>query len=760
MGVSSCILSPWGFVTFLESTGPSSQSRICTTEQAPQDDLHYCLSKSHSERLEAVELSRLAVYADREDSLMSTVDMSRDDLRSAWGITPGYWLWSSHMRILFVIDGRINLSSQRGKFGLGLVLETLRTPFSWWTSFTVDVAKRDTPMESEIGNLEGLAYCPFKFTDTGFDINAYDQIWFFGDNPYDDSATDNDIPGGSPLDPTELKMLAEWMDHGGGVFAAGDHSILGASMCSKIPRVGTMRRWKQLQDVPTKNGSTRHQTLQPTAENDDQEDDIVLQPVELVFRPFEHPLFCSHRGLIDRFPDHMHEGEVIDDDAVKLDQPLEIPGYSRPEYPFVIPEVLAFGPTDAVSLLQRPRPHVVAYGRTTNLYFKEPVIQPTVMASLLGPSVFGGLGIHKRYGLVSVYDGDLVGLGRVVVDSTWHHWFSFNLVGIQENDLAAYEKMQAYYRNVAMWLARPAQRKGMLVAGIWGVLTSLAPMAFGDRDGPWEIGAGILSVLPRTLTLCMLRDFVAGFYDLRVLAASAPSEPPRPEPSWASLPEDLVNRALVGGIGSALLDLALRHQAALARGERPRLNPEAIRQRAVDGVSRAHVLLKKSVDDAASAFGALRETLATSTVPPVDVHIPVDVRRLRVVAEALQFPDATDPALFSRRVTLTIRIKLDSTVLAYQILEDIALPSFKAHGGIIELNRQVGEIEVQTGESLTVEVLMGRWQSEAADSEAIRFSDTLRGKASTWIGKIAPARSQAWRLWYSIEDVLEYAKRR
>src|SRR3990170_2282715 len=152
----------------------------------------------HSERVEAVELSRLAVYADREDSLMSTVDKSRDDLRSAWGITPGYWLWSSHMRILFVIDGRINLSSQRGKFGLGLVLETLRTPFSWWTSFTVDVAKRDTPMESEIGNLEGLAYCPFKFTDTGFDINAYDQIWFFGDNPYDDSATDNDIPGGSP----------------------------------------------------------------------------------------------------------------------------------------------------------------------------------------------------------------------------------------------------------------------------------------------------------------------------------------------------------------------------------------------------------------------------------------------------------------------------------------------------------------------------------------------------------------------------------
>ncbi len=691
---------------------------------------------------------------------MSTVDNSRDDWRRAWGITPGYWLWSSQIRILFVIDGRINLSSEKGKFGLGLVLETLRTPFSWWASFTVDVAKRDAPEEPESPDLEGLKYCPFKFTDTDFDINAYDQIWFFGDNPSEDSATDDDIPLGSPLDPTELRMLAEWMDHGGGVFAAGDHSILGASMCSKIPRVRTMRKWKQQHDVPTKYGSTRHQTLQSTAEIEDlQEEDIVLQPVELVFRPFVHPLFCSHRGLIDRFPDHMHEGEVVDDDAVELDRPLEIPGYSRPEYPFVIPEILGFGLTDVGPLLQRPRPHVAAYGRTTNLYFKEPVIQPTVMASLLGPSVFGGLGIYKRYGLVSVYDGDLAGLGRVVVDSTWHHWFSYNLVGIQQNDAAAYEKMQAYYRNVGMWLARPAQRKGMLVASIWGVLTSLAPMAFGDRDGPWEIGSRILSVLPRTLTLCMLRDLVAGFYDLRVLASSAPSEPPRPEPSWASLPEDLVNRALVGGIGSALLDLALAHQATLARGERPRLAPEAMRQRTVEGVSRAHVLLKKSVDDAAIAFGALRETLATSIVPPVEVDIPVDVRRLRVVAEALQFPDATDPALFGRRVTLTIRIKLDSTVLAYQIVEGIDLPLFKEHGVIIELNRQVGEIDVQTGESLSVEVLMGRWKSQDPGSEAIRFSDTLRGNASTWIGKIAPARSQAWRLWYSIGDIAEYAKR-
>jgi hypothetical protein len=82
---------------------------------------------------------------------------SRDDLSSAWGITPGYWLWSSQIRILFVIDGRINLTSDADNFGLGFVLATLRSPFSWWVSFTVHVAKRDGPEQPGSPEFEGLA---------------------------------------------------------------------------------------------------------------------------------------------------------------------------------------------------------------------------------------------------------------------------------------------------------------------------------------------------------------------------------------------------------------------------------------------------------------------------------------------------------------------------------------------------------------------------------------------------------------------------
>jgi hypothetical protein len=123
------------------------------------------------------------------------------------------------------------------------------------------------------------------------------------------------------------------------------------------------------------------------------------------------------------------------------------------------------------------------------------------------------------------------------------------------------------------------------------------------------------------------------------------------------------------------------------------------------------------------------------------------------VAESLQLPDPTDPALLGRHVTLTIRIKLDDDVVAHKILEGLELTAVEARGRVIEFSRcDVGEVEVQTGESLTIEVLVGSWPSNEANPEAFRFVDTVRGDASGWIGKSVPARSQAWRLWYRIEE--------
>lgn len=33
----------------------------------------------------------------------------------------------------------------------------------------------------------------------------------------------------------------------------------------------------------------------------------------------------------------------------------------------------------------------------------------------------------KQFGVISVYNGHTVGLGRIIADSSWHHWLNSNL---------------------------------------------------------------------------------------------------------------------------------------------------------------------------------------------------------------------------------------------------------------------------------------------------------------------------------------------
>ena len=266
------------------------------------------------------------------------------DLYRKWGVLPGPWLWATHLRILFVLDGRIDTGRTSGCFGLGLVLDTLRdNSFAWWVRFEVDVVRRDDGTQrlcAPDSPDENPASLNFRFTNVGFDIDEYDQIWFFGDFPSNEPNNPDDARY-SPLSDSELKVARRWMNRGGGVFGTGDHSNLGASMCSRIPRVRSMRKWTAAQGVPPQHGPERHETTQGapgTTTTYAEEEDAVPQTIEPVYRPtamsiailtyVPHPLLCARDGVIDKFPDHMHEGEVIIDDAVQLDQPLGIPGYA------------------------------------------------------------------------------------------------------------------------------------------------------------------------------------------------------------------------------------------------------------------------------------------------------------------------------------------------------------------------------------------------------------------------------------------------
>ncbi len=692
-----------------------------------------------------------------------------------WSNVDAAIVWPVIIRILIVIDGRIELTKSPNGFGLKYLLETLRAPFAWWSRFIVDVARHDDVS----GDEPLLTYPkPFCFTDPSFDIDAIDQIWFFADRPNendgaDGAMTDADIRDYEfRLSDAELKLIAEWMDRGGGVFATGDHSVLGAAMCHRIPRVRSMRRWTLAQGVPPKDAPGRHETLQPVT-GADPETDTVLQPLELVYQggPFfgplsPHPLFQSALGVIDRFPDHMHEGEVIPDDDVRLDSPLDIPGYGGAEYPGV-PAVLASSFGGDVSPFQRPRPCVVAYGRTT-IPMQPELADVDVLPLLAFPNA-GPFGITKRFGLVGVYDGNRVGIGRVVVDSTWHHWLSINIDKIAKEDEplvvafkasslgidvrpVAYKKMQAYYRNVGLWLATPAQRRSMLLSSVWGILTAAPPMAFSVVDSGWRIGKTLVGILNREMPPGLVEDLVGSFMQQPIVSTALRMAG---EAECGPLSADVVHRAIVGGIGSTLLEPALEHREKRDRGLRPSIDGETIRRRAVEGASRGHALLSQYIDDAAAAVAAIQASLrAVSTAAPIDVPAPPAARRVSVIATRLQMPDPRDPALVEGHVTATVRVRVGDDLVGALTLERIELPSFDGRGAFIDLGREVGEVEVRPWECLSVEVLAGAWSAQQPlDPDAMRFEDALRDDPADWIGEHAPARTQAWRLWYRIEDV-------
>jgi hypothetical protein len=663
------------------------------------------------------------------------------DLYRKWGVLPGPWLWATHLRILFVLDGRIDSGRTSGCFGLGLVLDTLRdNSFAWWVRFEIDVVRRDDGVQrlcAPDSPDESPASFNFRLTNAGFDIDEYDQIWFFGDFPSNNPDDPSDAKY-SPLDNAELKLLAEWMDRGGGVFATGDHANLGASMCSRIPRVRTMRKWTAAQGVPPQHGPGRHETTQGaqgTVTTYAEEEDAVPQTIEPVYRPtatsialrtwVPHPLLCARDGVIDRFPDHMHEGEVIAGDAVQLDQPLAIPGYAGVEYP------AAVDPAES-----RPRPQVVAYGRTTPQWQHED-----------GPVN------PKRFPLIGAYDGDPAGIGRVVVDSTWHHWFSVNLHGLRDLNPPVYGHMQAYYRNVALWLATPAQRDSMLFASAWGVVVS-DPMAFpmALRRNLWQVGEKAVDVIGRTATQCTLWGLVVNRLDTKAVdGMSVPTALPPANPH-PGVPPELVVRAVVGGVATSLLEPALEYHEARGR-KRRLLDPELIARRAVEGVELGHRALLAAVRESAAEGEKLATMLAEGFRPlsPESVSIPVELLRVRIVADRLQLPDPKDPALVEGRTTFTMRLRLGISVVAHDVIEDVEVPSSDDRGVVIGLDRVLYEGVVQSGERLLLEVAAGAAGPGAFPPERVRFTARLGGHPSTWLGAHEPSVEQPWRLWFSVE---------
>lgn len=662
------------------------------------------------------------------DVVSRTTDSVRLQRYRDWGVFPGPWLWGQKLRILYVIDGLIT-PMRDVDFALGHLTEILLDPaFAWWVDFEVTVAQRAPappfPRPGEVlqnpsaGPYE-VRYRYFRFDQAGFDIDAYDQVWLFGYQPGNDGGPDANVglAKNTPLTDAELKVLAHWMDAGGGVFATGDHAYLGASMCSRIPRVRTMRKWTHAQGVPLINGPGRLDTNQPRnpyeraniAKMDFyNQSDAVPQPIEVVMEPLvdlipwlrsysPHPILCTRAGIIDRFPDHPHEGEVIADDEVRLDEPLGIPGYPKPEYP---------------GGAGRPTPKVIAYGRTTHRQWKR-------TKGFVSP---------RRFGLVGAYDGDPVGIGRVVVDSTWHHWMSENLWGFETNNPEMMTLMAAYYRNVALWLATPQQRAAMLAAATWGVLMGAGQMQFPITASIWELGERARDVIGRTASQCTISKWVGQFFDSRVFGSIE-----LPDPCLTCPPGEVFEHAILGGIAKGMLQVAFPYQEEMAIQRRPVPDPDAIAAAALEGARLGHEELVRSLNVGAATLSEIASAAAEGyrehRVPPPDLRLT----SVRVVVDEVTFADPFDPALANGTTTIHLRLEIDGRVLARTTIERIEVAEPGRRGAAARLDAELGEVTVWVGSQLSVVAAAERSGPVPVPHEA-RGTLTLTGDPRTWLG--------------------------
>lgn len=375
------------------------------------------------------------------------------------------------VRILIVADNFIDFDDT--DFGLGEFLRALSLSPAY-VRFEVTCAHR-SPGLSPIQMGEGRpgvvrTIQGFRFDNADhFSIDQYDQLWLMGSETserFGPGATDW---SNRPTD-AELRAISKFMDAGRGVFATGDHGPLGSALGGFVPRVRSMRRWFAEPGpfgepiAPDMISSERRDTNRPgpTAGFDfDDQSDIIPQPIQPVWQrlfisPFlrvqwPHPLLCGRSGTIMVLPDHPHEGECIPRAGIEPDREFDFDGLHIVEYPT----------TRAGS---RPLPDVIAH---STVLAGNNVKTPTAAAT---------------FGAIGAYDGERAGVGRVVVDATWHHFININLVGQKDFMPTSPEKalgflapggaehlaaIEEYFRNIAMWIAPARARACMRRAAIW-----------------------------------------------------------------------------------------------------------------------------------------------------------------------------------------------------------------------------------------------------------------------------------------------------
>lgn len=415
--------------------------------------------------------------------------------------------------LLYTDDPEIAPTNDPGQlFGLGSMLDRLH-------AHTPSFAKIETKWISR--NPDADHHAANKL-DAILQNEEFDEIWFFGMHQSNTNLFSLGERRGGPeseLNENEVKALREWMKvradgcGGGGILMTGDHSSerpdnvlvgqnnlcpdeaageeflgLGRALGRCVPRAGSLRRWE---GPPSYREIDSFSTIFNTGfQLDPFPQQLTLRSVNAEGDPDPngqpHPLFFYKQGRFIRvFPDHAHEGATI--------TPLEEAQLD--------PRVW---PTTANGLRQ-PRPHVVAFGRD---------------ARRLDP-----------LNIVATYNGDLVGVGRIVADSTWHHYMNVNLTSFPHPapEGSDADQIGQYYGNLAVWLAPRCKRQQMAHAMLYQL--ALYTLLLEPRLDEESTGASAQSVLAKVASPCEIHESwqaytprdVAEFYKAHESASELPS---------------------------------------------------------------------------------------------------------------------------------------------------------------------------------------------------------------------------------------------
>ncbi len=390
-------------------------------------------------------------------------------------------------KVLIVCDNGLSYQPNDG-FGLWRFVHAITEAAGVTLKPTVTLAHRSTHVPVTIGATTYTVQQNFNFATATPAINVgnYDQIWLFG------------FRGSSPT-AAEVKVIADFMNKGGGVFATGDHGIFGFALCGSLPRIRFMREWSETHmggEVDATEAVLRIDTITNPGTNNlydfaDQSDNIPqhifpnykvidtdgLGTGATAWQASIHPLlalpgaalirnsnFAGGANLqfqndIDVLPDHAHESVCYDAPRpVVLASNYTLSGLNFPEFQ-----------PNASAPATRVANEIVAYAISGGRSVLNGVWKPPVKP--------------RMFGVISAYDGRLAqpytaggaAPGRIVCDSTWHHFLNINLDGTQtlRSGLGTWsggspgvgtftpspdlDKIYTYYRNTVDWL-QPANR--------------------------------------------------------------------------------------------------------------------------------------------------------------------------------------------------------------------------------------------------------------------------------------------------------------